>query len=323
MKGLVIIPFIDCLDMTGNAIADAVGQLDGTVDVLLIDQGSGAEVRAFAERTVQLDTRTRLWQHRPPMPSLAATWNRALDYAWDAGYSDAMVWNNDIRVHKDMYARLRDVAAHHKLWFTTPVNVAQSGDPEQWQLLPDMHVLAAAAGPTLGGPDFSCFLIHRECHAKYRFDERFQPAYHEDGDYHRRMWLGGDGVRIAGVTLPYLHFGSATIKRSDEAQVAFAPQFAACRARYVAKWGGEPHHETKVVPMAESAIGLLHFDNVGTPGGYLSGGYPNFDPQQPCFNCAAVGFARRIGIRASGDKFFGCAFCTGYENNEQDGGSLG
>lgn len=269
MKGLIVIPFIDCLGETNQAALDALMQLDERADLLLIDQGSSEQGRewaeGFASRGTSYGDRIRLWCHNPPLPSLAATWNRALDYAWDCGYADAMVWNNDIRVAPDMYARLRDLAVHHGLWFISPVNCAKQPDPTVWMQLPDMHVLTAAANPgSLGGPDFSCYLITQGCHDRYRFDERFQPAYHEDGDFHRRMWLGGDGGKIAGVTLPYLHYGSRTINRSPEAGAAFAPQFANCRAKYVAKWGGEPHHERKIVPDSQEDL-----DGVGTPGGYL------------------------------------------------------
>lgn len=256
--GLVIIPYLDLPEMTGQAIADALQQLESDVRVLLIDQGSGGAGKDFGEMVGSTMRHVMVWRHDPPLPSLSATWNRALDFAWDVGYADAMVWNNDVRVGAHMYAALREVAKLRDLWFASPIN-CREGDTSSWQA-----PCPSVWDVTLGGPDFSCFLITPACHSKYRFDERFQPAYHEDGDYHRRMWLGGDGGRIAGVTLPYLHYGSQTIKRSDAADRAFAPQFAACRARYVAKWGGEPHHERKVVP--DSAE---DYDDVGTPGGYL------------------------------------------------------
>jgi hypothetical protein len=273
MKGLIVIPFIDCWEDTHVAVFDALAQLDNQADVLLIDNGSGTSARVAAEICATSSARVRLWQHRPPMPSLAATWNRALDYAWSCGYGDCMVWNNDVRVAPWMYTALRHVAHKHDLWFTTPVNCAGQ-DPNAWQA--PIHAETQLA--TLGGPDFSCFLITPTCHDTYRFDERFQPAYFEDGDYHRRMWLGGDGARIAGVTLPYLHYGSRTINRSEEAMRRFQPQFAACKARYVAKWGGEPHHERKITPDSQEDL-----NGVETPGGYLNTplccGAP---PEQPC-----------------------------------------
>lgn len=267
--GLIIIPFIDCWDDTLVAVMDAAQQLAGTVDILLIDQGSSTGPKEAAEQLVRTYQAThflakgslRLWRHAPPMASLSATWNTALDYAWELGHADAMVWNNDVRVGSWMYEALRHVAWTRDLWFTTPVN-CRDGAPESWKM--PAPLTSDLEQVTLGGPDFSCFLISRECHAKYRFDERFQPAYHEDGDMHRRQWLGGDGRKIAGVTLPYLHYGSKTIKRSREAESAFSPLFEACRRRYVQKWGGAPHGERKLVPDSDD-----DFDGVGTPGGYL------------------------------------------------------
>ena len=312
MKGLVVIPFVDCAEETTQATRDALAQLDHTADVLLIDNGSGNLARTDAETMAQTSAgRIRLWQHRPPMPSLAATWNRALDYAWEAGHADCFVWNNDTRVAPHMYEALRLVAKRQGLWFTTPVNCASQTDPDIWKV--PMYPQGGMGLPIvdLGGPDFSCYLITRECHAKYRFDERFQPAYHEDGDFHRRLWLGGDGDKIAGVTLPYLHYGSRTIHRSEAAYAAFQPQFAACRARYVAKWGGEPHHETRTIPDTTGSFGEL----VATPGGYLG---PEKPP--PCLQCGSFGFELRWGTRASGETFAGCAFCSGHLNSEPDGG---
>lgn len=259
MAGLVIIPFIDCLDESDNALQDALAQLDRQADVLLIDQGSGPDTALWAQnRQLAFPARVRVWRHAPPMPSLAATWNAALDYAWELGHEDAMVWNNDVRVRAGMYEDLRTIRGVFGLEFVSPVN-CRDGKADSWKDIP------MALDVTLGGPDFSCFLITRECHEKYRFDERFQPAYHEDGDYHRRMWLGGDGARIAGANLPYLHYGSRTINRSNEAAHAFSRQFEACRARYVAKWGGEPHAERKITPDSSEI-----FNGVGTPGGYLT-----------------------------------------------------
>lgn len=329
MRGLVVIPAVDCVEETLQTVADALAQLEEQAKILLIDQGSGAEAREAFECLVQdANDRVRLWQHHPPLPSLAATWNLALDYAWECGHTDCMVWNNDIRVGSRMYAALRAVADNRDLWFASPVNVAKQADPNCWRDMDHADWVSGPHGdPTLGGPDFSCFLITRECHTKYRFDERFQPAYHEDGDYHRRMWLGGDGARIAGVTLPYLHYGSRTIAgMSAERQRVFAAQFSACRARYVTKWGGEPHHERKMTPDSRE-----DFDGVGTPGGYLSEPPPML-AQYPKFHCPmneqgsmCVCGAGPItdgrewcwGTRHDGTPYNGCDFCTGYMNGDR------
>ena len=96
-----------------------------------------------------------------------------------------------------------------------------------------------------GGPDFSCFVITKECHSKYKFDENFAPAFFEDNDFHRQVELGGDGDRIFSINVPYLHYGSQTIKQwTGERREKFDQAFVKCREYYVSKWGGMPHHET-------------------------------------------------------------------------------
>lgn len=258
-KGLVIIPITEIgWDMNHAAITDALAQLDGHVQVLAVCQQLPDGTRGRLEFMAEGEPRLRCWFHDPALPSLSATWNRALDYAWETGHADAMVWNNDVRVGTWMYGRLRGVAETHGLQFVSPINVRDQADTN-WQDAP------AQATVDLGGPDFSCFLITWTCHTEYRFDERFQPAYHEDGDYHRRLWLGGDGARIAGVTLPYLHYGSQTINQTPAQAAAFQAKFQACQQTYVRKWGGLPHQETYMVPDSPESAQM----GVGTPGGFL------------------------------------------------------
>lgn len=258
-EGLIVIPFIDCWQETHQATLDARQQLEGKADLLLIDQGSGGVAREGAEMLARTPS-LRLWRHTPPMPSLAATWNAALDYAWELGHQDCMVWNNDIRVAPQMYAALRKVAEYHNLWFTTPVNVGTPDNSESWI---KVGTMALVADVQLGGPDFSCFLISQECHQEYRFDERFLKAYFEDNQYVRKMWLGGDGNRIAGVTLPYLHYGSRTSQRSPEAAAELAPFFERNKQLYAELWGGPPHHERYLREGDPTSAR----EGVGTPGG--------------------------------------------------------
>jgi hypothetical protein len=256
--GCIIVPFIDLWDLTRQALDDAGVQLNSDVKVLAVDNGSGPQVRAQADLWAQQDYRRRVVLHwDPPMPSLARCWNETLDFAWRMGFEDALVINNDVRMGNWIYQDLRTLARRHDLWFVTPVNCRDSGANE-WQRRIDPLPFS------FGGPDFSCFLLTKRGHHEYRFDERFQPAYHEDGDYHRRMWLGGHGERIAGAAIPYLHYGSATIKRTPEAAAAFGGPFSQCQQRYIDKWGGVPHHERKITPDSSEDL-----DGVGTPGGYL------------------------------------------------------
>jgi hypothetical protein len=99
-----------------------------------------------------------------------------------------------------------------------------------------------------GGPDFSCFLISRACHERFQFDEHFTPAFLEDLDYHRRLMLAGEGARIFSVNLPYLHYGSLTLKTvSNRAQIE-AAIMAGSRTHYREKWGGDCNAEQWYIP---------------------------------------------------------------------------
>jgi GT2 family glycosyltransferase len=68
-----------------------------------------------------------------------------------------------------------------------------------------------------------------------RFDEGFDPAWHEDNDYHRRIRLSGCE---AGALAPYWHFRNGTI-RTDPSRRAAALNggFDRSRSYYARKWG--------------------------------------------------------------------------------------
>ena len=118
---------------------------------------------------------------------------------------------------------------------------------------------------TKGGPDFSCYLITKEAHEKYPFDEAFIPAFAEDLDMHRRYMLGGDGHRNFSVNLPFHHVkgGSQTLKTmTPEKKAAWEDRInKGSRAHYRSKWGGDVNAERFTIPFdVESAQ-----DGVTTP----------------------------------------------------------
>lgn len=266
-RNFVIIPFIGCLENTKAAAWDFLQQTIPTT-VLLIDNGSSLEeweeIREWAEEaTVHPPLASQggqviCWRHNPPLPSLSATWNTALDFCWNSGAEVAMVCNNDIRVKPWTYQSLltyRDLhtpilAEYRKPLFISAVGVT----PEQYEASTQPEWLLESIGKlgSKGGPDFSCYLISKEGHRKYRFDENFTPAYCEDLDMHRRYMLGGDGSRIFSVALPYLHKdnGSGTLKSfSKERAEAFHQAVAAGSRRYYQeKWGGGANEEKFTYP---------------------------------------------------------------------------
>lgn len=263
----ILMPVVDCWEYTGPAIRDCLAQDGVDPHVLVINNGSSDETRDHLEQWAERDPRLHIWHHDPPLPSLAATWNLALRFVWAAGETEALVVNNDVRLHKDMYQMLLWVQAHEAAYFVSGVGVR----PEQFDPTADYAQLPLGEPGTVdaegaqrirrGGPDFSCFLISREGHERYPFDENFQPAYHEDNDLHRRMLLAGDGSKIFGVNLPFLHYGSRTINRSPEVAQRFSKGFAHSRAYYQRKWGGGIGSETYRVPFDQDSVE----DGITTP----------------------------------------------------------
>lgn len=95
---------------------------------------------------------------------------------------------------------------------------------------------------------FSCFMVRAALFEKVGyFDERFYPAYFEDGDFTRRMTLAG----VHAFTAPcgYEHVGSATIKKLSVKELEdHHANFVELRNYYVEKWGGLPGAERFTEP---------------------------------------------------------------------------
>jgi len=85
-------------------------------------------------------------------------------------------------------------------------------------------------------PDFSCFLISRECYQTVGpFDEGIY-CFCGDGDYHLRMHQAG--IEAVSLPIPFFHESSGTMKyASPELQLQIADQAAVDRAYSAAKWG--------------------------------------------------------------------------------------
>lgn len=253
----VIIPYIDCWNLTQRAVQSVIQP--GVSPILLIDNGSTEDTRhSFRQWYQTLPESTRKiifpWRHAPQFPSLAQTWNHALDFMWEIGESQALVLNNDAEIATlwmvpclAMAMTMDPSTVRGPLpWVVTGVGVNQA----DWDKVDKMNP-PSDWSKSRGGPDFSCFLISKACHQLYRFDPNFIPAYHEDNDYHRRLVLDGYGDKIYSLNLPFLHHGSATINRTPEVHEAWGPQFESSRAYYVRKWGGLPGEETYSAPFGE------------------------------------------------------------------------
>lgn len=240
----MVVPFIELWEeYTRAALEDCLAQTVEPKVILAIDNGSSRETALKLHAFSRKHPGVLPWHHCPPLPTLNATWNAALDCAWDSGARHALVVNNDVRLEPHTYALLLEAMTHYEALFVSAVGVKDWDQyTESWGTYGVWNLEEAREGhESRGGPDFSCFLISRECHERFRFDEQF--TYYGDNDYHRTLKLAGEGERIFGVAVPYLHFGSKTINRSPETAVAYAEVFREHQKRYQEKWGGLPGEE--------------------------------------------------------------------------------
>jgi len=237
---VILIPTFNNPDLSQFAVHSALNQDVADLQVLVIDQGSDRPTVDVLEAIHH--PRLRLWRHHPPLPSLAATWNRGLQYAWAVGAPDCLVVNNDVQLPRGYYRQLRARLQQDSLLFLSGVGV----NPGQIVGLPDGQELTE---PFQLHPDFSAFLITRGCHWAFPFDEAFVPAYCEDVDYHRRLLLADEGRRIGKINIPFLHYASGALKAMDpEKNAAWSKMIdQGSRAHYTRKWG-PVNAETKVEP---------------------------------------------------------------------------
>jgi len=244
----IVVTHLDTAQLMTLAVEDAAHQvgLPYPPRVLAVSNGSSQETRRHLETVYDRLGRDLVlpWWYEPALPSLSGVWNRALDFCWGLGAEEVLVANADVRLSLKTYEALRQAR-----FMTGGLFVSAIGRREHELDLSSEAWLPVNIG-NRGGPDFSCFVIARECHAKYHFDENFTPCYTEDVDFHRRMMLGGDGSRIFSVNVPYVHHASGTLKEmSSERQRAVGEAIErGSRTYFRQKWGADPNSEIWNVP---------------------------------------------------------------------------
>jgi len=242
MTNWIVIPHVTNWPLTQGALEDSLAQILGDIGVLLINNG--------AEPIPALPQEVLYWRHHPPMLSLAATWNRALGFVWETGEDQALVINNDVRIHPSTYWYLRETQRLTGAMLVTATGVTLPQYEDFCRMTEEEELQIHGRLHPLPGPDFSCFLITKAGHEAYPFDEGYQPAFCEDLDMHRRYMLGGDGAEIFGTGLPYYHEGSATLKSLPEEQAEALRRRIdqGSRAYHQKKWGGPANQERYTRP---------------------------------------------------------------------------
>lgn len=192
----IVMPIYNQLTLTRDAVASCLAQdIEGGVRVLAVidrgDDGVAQWLRAQG-RSVQVVEAQGC--------GVSKAWNIALQHVFDTLKGEhALVVNSDVRLRPDTYRRLVDDGGK----FVTCVGTSSGakfpgGEP---------------SGRRRPHPDFSNFLIRKECWQRVgKFDDKMR-LYTSDGDFHLRMHKAG--IDAYCIDLPFFHFASGTLKQAD------------------------------------------------------------------------------------------------------------
>ena len=217
----IVILTLNNLALTKKAVASALAQDIGDVVLHVHDNGSTDGTVEWLHSFTDVVTTIM-----PKGISVSASWNRALHHWFRRGAKHVLVLNNDIELRPDTYRLLAEDGGG----FVTAVGVRESEKIAPPYATPNPE----AKRPH---PDFSCYLIRKEVFEKVGdFDEKFDPAFFEDNDFHLRMHRAG--IHAISLDLPFLHHGSATIKNATlAASLKLAKQAQACKEYFRSKYG--------------------------------------------------------------------------------------
>lgn len=259
MKLFCIIPVINCLELTKAAI----DSIHSPCTIILIDNNSDDGTREWGERMdgqVMTHGKKLKYIRNDVRLSVAASWNQGIKLAFeDAECEYVAVLNNDIILHPKTLEHLMAYMDKTGYLMVTGDNIKDRMSPETMiqMELPVPYTdfdLWPIEGWRSEGPDFSCFLINRETIRIIGwFDEKFEGAYCEDWDYHKRIQTAREHIekhndqnikssmahakRLS--TAPYYHFASQTIIRNVELRTAISASHGRNQNYYLEKWGGD------------------------------------------------------------------------------------
>ena len=238
MTQWILCPIRNGLHYTKEALKTFFAQDIGEVSVLFINNDSQDGTARW------LNTVGVCSIYMNPPLSVAQSWNYGLRWLFGPmRVNYVLVVNNDVKLRPDTYRHLVEDGGP----FVTGVGVKEEEKIQPEQIYTDLHCYPkpdpAAKRPH---PDFSCFLIRRECYEKVGpFDENFKIAFAEDCDYHVRLHKAGIGAYC--LDLPFLHYGSQTIALADnEERRLISEQAEKNREYFYQKWGvriGTPEYE--------------------------------------------------------------------------------
>lgn len=219
----ILMPVHNNLRLTMDSVNSCLAQDIGDVRLLIIDDASNDGTEQYLRTLPALHRNVYTYGHGR-MQGVSKAWNSMLEHVFTRTVEPAphaLVVNNDIRLAPWFY---RMLTARPEL-FVTGISVGRAEEN-----------VAPSVITTSPHPDFSAYLIRRECWERVgRFDERMV-FYASDGDMHIRM--NRAGIRAVSTNIPFLHFRSSTLKLAPpEERDAFCRQADADRATFQSIYG--------------------------------------------------------------------------------------
>jgi GT2 family glycosyltransferase len=223
-----------CLPLTIKSVESLLRQTVET-GILVVNQGSKDGTALWLDRN--RSDRLLAANFYPAFRSLSEAWNWGLAYLF-RNNEHVLVVNNDTVFRQDTYERLLKHQAEKGRHFVSAVSVDNKEQFERGQ---------ADFEGERPHPDFSCFLMDKECWERVGlFDRHFRPCYNEDQDYHRRLGLAG--IKAISIDLPFLHFRSSTIKDNGKDARRVSKWTRLRQDYYKEKWGALWPDEVYVEP---------------------------------------------------------------------------
>lgn len=259
MKLYVVMPVINCLDLTKGAIES----IQTKCTIILIDNGSTDATPRWGEmmHKQELTYEKRIFYIRNNEPkSVAASWNQGIKMAFeDPECEYVAVINNDVVLHPKTLPNLMAFIDKTGYLMVTGDNIK---DRMSIQTMLQMELpmqftefdCAKIEDWRAEGPDFSCYLINRETIRVIGwFDENYIGAYCEDQDYHARCAMirshieehNDQGIPVDRVhfkrlsTAPYYHYASQTLVRNVELRHDVTMKHGKNQEYYIKKFGGD------------------------------------------------------------------------------------
>ena len=195
----ILCPLRNGLALTKAALVSFLVQDIGDVSVLFCDNASSDGTGQWLASL--RDPRVSVMSNVQPM-SVAQSWNAMLRWTFKQGAEYALVVNNDVVLRPDTYRHLVSDGGMF-------VSAVGCDDPKCVEPPYDDPV------PQLKrpNPDYSCYLIMRECWERVPFDEDCDIGFFEDNIHH--VALHQAGIKAWCIGVPFYHVGSGTVKNSS------------------------------------------------------------------------------------------------------------